>query len=97
MADYFTRLSAAMSAGEEVNRILVLEPTTNAWMYQTDEQADKQKLDEIGASFQRLVTDQPMTVYHELEPGENTIEVVVIGTLKNTLGPHHAGVQRGAA
>ncbi len=25
-----------------------------------------------------------------MQPGSNTIEVVVIGTLKNTLGPHHA-------
>ncbi len=25
-----------------------------------------------------------------LKPGANTIEVLVIGTLKNTLGPHHA-------
>jgi len=23
--------------------------------------------------------------------GDNAIEVIVIGTLKNTLGPHHAG------
>ena len=29
--------------------------------------------------------------------GENTVEVVVIGTLKNTLGPHHAGADVGSA
>ena len=29
--------------------------------------------------------------------GRNTIEVIVIGTLKNTLGPHHAGPEVGAA
>ena len=29
--------------------------------------------------------------------GENVVEVVVIGTLKNTLGPHHAGSQVGSA
>ena len=29
--------------------------------------------------------------------GRNTIEVTVIGTLKNTLGPHHAGPEVGAA
>ncbi len=27
----------------------------------------------------------------------NTVEVVVIGTLKNTLGPHHAGTGLGSA
>ena len=30
-------------------------------------------------------------------PASNTIEVVVIGTLKNTLGPHHAGPVLGTA
>jgi hypothetical protein len=29
--------------------------------------------------------------------GTNKIEIVVIGTLKNTLGPHHAGQTLGAA
>jgi hypothetical protein len=29
--------------------------------------------------------------------GTNTVEVTVIGTLKNTLGPHHAGAGLGAA
>ena len=32
-----------------------------------------------------------------LRPGANTIEVTVIGTLKNTLGPHHAGKIAGTA
>jgi len=32
-----------------------------------------------------------------LKTGTNTIEVVVIGTLKNTLGPHHGNPGRGAA
>lgn len=53
MANYFTRLSLIMSAGKQVNRILVLEPTTTAWMYQ----GDGGKLAEIGNSFQKLVVD----------------------------------------
>ncbi len=32
-----------------------------------------------------------------LSAGRNTVEVVVIGTLKNTLGPHHAGPGLGSA
>ena len=32
-----------------------------------------------------------------IRPGRNTIEVVVVGTLKNTLGPHHAGHMVGKA
>jgi len=36
-------------------------------------------------------------VTEAIKPGANTIEVVVIGTLKNTLGPHHAGAATGSA
>jgi hypothetical protein len=50
MASYFTRLSFIMSQGRQVNRILVIEPTTTAWMYQGD---PKQK--EIGDRFQALL------------------------------------------
>lgn len=31
--DYFGRLCAALSAGEQINKVLVIEPTTSAWMY----------------------------------------------------------------
>ena len=36
---------------------------------------------------------QPWTcdVTRHIVPGENTVQVLVIGTLKNTLGPHHCG------
>ncbi|MBM4024232.1 MAG: hypothetical protein FJ280_02345 [Planctomycetes bacterium] len=50
MASYFTRLSFIMSQGRQVNRILVIEPTTTAWMYQNDP-----KLKEIGDRFQSLL------------------------------------------
>ncbi len=52
LEDYFTRLSAAMSHGRQVNEILVLEPTTTAWMYQND-----QGLAAIGTTFQSLLHD----------------------------------------
>lgn len=32
-----------------------------------------------------------------VKPGENTISVVVFGSLKNLLGPHHSGTLRGSA
>lgn len=51
MARYFSRLSAALSQGEQVNRILVLEPTSTAWMYQGNDA----KLKEIGDSFFNLL------------------------------------------
>lgn len=53
MAEYFTRLSLIMSQGKQVNKILVLEPTTTAWMYQ----GDRKQLDPLGERFQKLVTD----------------------------------------
>ena len=30
-----------------------------------------------------------------IRPGRNTIEIIVLGTLRNTLGPHHAGSPQG--
>ncbi len=50
-AQYLTRLSAVMSQGEQVNRVLVIEPTTTAWMYQGNEA----RLREIGDSFFNLL------------------------------------------
>ncbi len=56
MAEYFTRLSLVMSQGRQVNRVLVLEPTTTTWMYQgvTDPPG---RLREIGDRFQALLMD----------------------------------------
>jgi hypothetical protein len=33
MVDYFGRLSLALSSGKQMNRIMVIEPTTTSWMY----------------------------------------------------------------
>ena len=52
MAGYFTRLTAAMCQGEQVNHILVIEPTTTAWMYQADPTQAAQ-LDQIGKTLLR--------------------------------------------
>ena len=50
MADYFTRLSYMLSQGRQINRIVVLEPTTTVWMY-----AGEPKQKEIGQSFTEFV------------------------------------------
>jgi hypothetical protein len=50
-ANYFARVSAALTQGEQVNKILVIEPTTTAWMYQ----GDKARLQEIGDGFFKLL------------------------------------------
>lgn len=54
MADYFTRLSLVISAGRQVNSILVLEPTTSTWMYQSDA-SSREALYRVGNAFQDLV------------------------------------------
>ncbi len=56
MAEYFTRLSLVMSRGQQVNRALVIEPTTTTWMYQGSA-IPSGRLSEIGNSFQKLVMD----------------------------------------
>jgi hypothetical protein len=54
LADYFGRLSVVTSLGKQDNRILVLEPTTSAWMhYAPPRESDKIKA--IGAEFQSFV------------------------------------------
>jgi hypothetical protein len=54
MAEYFARLSLIMSQGQQINRILVIEPTTTAWMYQGDT-IPKNKLNDIGNQFQQMI------------------------------------------
>ncbi|MCU0960919.1 MAG: hypothetical protein MUF48_12510 [Pirellulaceae bacterium] len=50
MAQYITRLSAAMSLGQQQNRVLVIQPTTTAWMYQPDP-GHQTQLDQLGKTF----------------------------------------------
>ncbi len=53
---YLTRIAAALTSGEQVNEILVIEPTTTAWMYNSTAR-DMPELIRLGDSFQKLVTD----------------------------------------
>lgn len=54
LADYWARLSAVMSQGEQINSVLVIEPTTTAWMYNR-EPNNHPRLKEIGDAFQNLI------------------------------------------
>ncbi len=55
--DYNGRMSAAMSMGDQINDILVLEPTTSVWMYnQYVESTPGNQAKRIGQAFQQLVT-----------------------------------------
>ncbi len=53
LADYFTRVSAALSTGVRPANVLVIEPTSTAWMYQEVDE----ELGPLGTDFQALVTD----------------------------------------
>jgi hypothetical protein len=54
IARYLSRISLALSHGNQVHRVLVLEPTTTAWMYNAGSHAAPQ-LDLIGDRFSRLL------------------------------------------
>ncbi len=54
LADYFGRLAVVMSLGEQVNRVLVIEPTTTAWMLYSPA-AESEEFRTVGADFQRFI------------------------------------------
>ena len=53
-ASYLARLSAALSSGKQVNEVLVIEPTTTAWMYNSAGK-NPPELEILGESFQKLI------------------------------------------
>lgn len=52
---HFTRLSLALSSGHQRNDILVLEPSTSAWLYDSYTKQNP-RCAEIGQAFQNFVT-----------------------------------------
>jgi hypothetical protein len=52
---HYARLSLALSSGRQINDILILEPTTSCWLYDSYTNPDK-KSEEIGQAFQTFVT-----------------------------------------
>ena len=55
LADHYARLSLALSAGRQINDILVIEPTTTTWMYDSYVKP-AQALNKIGRAFQSFIT-----------------------------------------
>ncbi len=53
--DHYARLSMALSAGRQKNDILVIEPTTSAWLYDSYAKRNP-KYAEIGQTFQTFIT-----------------------------------------
>ena len=56
LGHYFGRLSVALSLGEQRNTILVLEPTTTAWMYYSPSRSND-RLEAVATDFQDFVND----------------------------------------
>ena len=52
---HYARLSMALSAGEQINDILILEPTTSVWLYFAYRNSNSQFRD-IGQAFQTFIT-----------------------------------------
>jgi hypothetical protein len=52
---HYARLSLALSSGKQINDILILEPTTSSWLYDSYTNPDKKSY-EIGQAFQTFVT-----------------------------------------
>jgi len=52
---HYARLSMALSAGEQINDILILEPTTSIWLYYAYRNSNY-KYRDIGQAFQTFVT-----------------------------------------
>ena len=53
--DHYARLSLALSAGRQINDILVLEPSTTTWLYDSYVNQNP-KVKEIGQAFQSFIT-----------------------------------------
>ncbi|MBN2012106.1 chitobiase/beta-hexosaminidase C-terminal domain-containing protein [candidate division KSB1 bacterium] len=56
LGDYYARLSLALSSGQQINKILVIEPTTTSWMYYSPTESNK-KLFDLGDEFQQFVVE----------------------------------------
>ncbi len=55
LGDYIGRFSYALSAGEEQNHVLVLEPTTSGWLL-SQARSKNVALNAMGEEFQRFTT-----------------------------------------
>ena len=98
-AAYLARLACALSHGQQVNRVLVLEPTTTAWVFQGDASRLKRLSDSFFDLLVALETaqieydlgDETMLAQHgsiekaELKVGQRTYHTVVVGPWNDNL------------
>ncbi len=75
MGDYIGRVSLAMSAGEQMNNTLVLQPTTSAWMY-FSRKVRNPKIEEIRRGFKHFVYQLEQNHWEYDLGSENVIHVM---------------------
>ena len=86
LADYFGRLAVVMSGGEQVNRILVIEPTTSAWMHYSPA-AEDARLKTLGEDFQSFINLlESHHVEYDLASEKTLEEFALIKNLKLAVG-----------
>lgn len=88
LADYFGRLSVAMSQGRQVNRIAVIEPTTTAWM-EFSPIAESDEFKTVGRDFQAFVD--------LLEAEQIEYDILSEKTLRDFGSTSHARLNVGSA
>jgi hypothetical protein len=80
LADYYGRLSLVLSSGEQINKLLVIEPTSSAWMYYSPTNPNVRN-QSLGDAFQEFITNlAKLQVEYDLGC-ENTIKD--FGSIKN--------------
>jgi hypothetical protein len=80
MGDYIGRISLAMASGQQINKILVLQPNTTAWMY-FSRRIKNSVLDSIKNDFKTFVYKLERNHFEYDLGSENVIKT--IGSVKN--------------
>ena len=80
MGDYLGRISMAMSSGEQINKTLVIQPNTTAWMY-FSRTAKNTTPDSIQKNFKSFVYQLERNHYEYDLGSENVLKA--IGSVKN--------------
>lgn len=89
MGDYIGRISMAMSAGEQINQTLVLQPTTSAWMY-FSRKVKNPAINEIRNGFKNFVYRMEQQHLEYDLGSENVIKTLgSVNKDKFTIGQRH--------
>lgn len=56
LGDYTARISLALSAGEQINKVLIIQPNTTSWMYHADTDVHTETYD-LSTTFKEFLID----------------------------------------